>query len=66
MAVKEEVLLLLERMPESLQKEVADFARFLLEKKLGEELSWQTLSLIQAVRDLPEEDYTEADLKERW
>lgn len=66
MAVKEEVLLLLERMPEALQKEVADFARFLLEKKLGEELSWQTLSLIQAVRDLPEEDYTEADLKERW
>ncbi|GLV48937.1 hypothetical protein TJA_20400 [Thermus sp. LT1-2-5] len=66
MAVKEEVLLLLERMPEALQKEVADFARFLLEKKLGEERSWETLSLIQAVRDLPEEDYTEADLKERW
>ncbi|GLV47338.1 hypothetical protein TJA_05100 [Thermus sp. LT1-2-5] len=66
MAVKEEVLLLLERMPEALQKEVVDFARFLLEKKLGEERSWETLSLIQAVRDLPEEDYTEADLKERW
>lgn len=66
MAAKEEVLALLERMPEALQQEVADFARFLLEKKLGEELLWQSLSLTQAVRGLPEEDYTEADLKERW
>nr|WP_143585841.1 hypothetical protein [Thermus thermophilus] len=53
-------------MPEALQKEVADFARFLLEKRLGEELLWQSLSLAQAVRGLPEEDYTEAYLKERW
>jgi hypothetical protein len=53
-------------MPEPLQKEVADFARFLLEKKRGEELAWQTLSLAQAIRGLPKEDYTEEDLKERW
>lgn len=66
MAVKQEILALLEQMPEPLQKEVADFARFLLEKKRGEELAWQALSLAQAIRGLPEEDYTEADLKERW
>lgn len=66
MAVKQEILAPLEQMPEFLQKEVADFARFLLEKKRGEELAWQVLSLAQAIRDLPKEDYTEEDLKERW
>ena len=49
MAVKQEILALLEQMPEPLQKEVADFARFLLEKKRGEELAWQALSLAQAL-----------------
>ena len=66
MTAKEEDLALLERMREAPQKALPDFARFLLEKRLGEELLWQSLSLAQAVRGLPEEDYTEADLKERW
>ena len=66
MTAKEEVLPLLSRAPQAVQKEFADFARFLLENTLGEELLWQSLSLAQAVRGLPEEDYTEADLKERW
>lgn len=35
-------------------------------KEAGEELAWQALSLAQAIRGLPEEDYTEEDLKERW
>lgn len=66
MAAKEEVPALLEQIPGALQREVADSARFLLGKRLSEELAWWNLSLAQAARDLPKEDYTEADLRGRW
>lgn len=66
MQVKDELLSLIEQLPEELQEKVADFARFLLAKRRSDEQAWQHFSIQQALRDLPEEDYSESDLKERW
>ncbi len=66
MKAREELIALLERLPEELQEEVADFARFLLSKAEARERTWTRFSLESALRDLPPESYTEADLKERW
>ncbi|MFZ3384885.1 MAG: hypothetical protein WA144_13260 [Candidatus Methanoperedens sp.] len=59
--------------PYQMQLEVLDFIGYLkskleIEHARMEEIEWSNLSLANAVKDKdePEEEYSEADLKEKW
>ncbi|MFA4957674.1 MAG: hypothetical protein WC556_11965 [Candidatus Methanoperedens sp.] len=60
--------------PYQMQVEVLDYIGYLksklaLEQARKEEVDWSHLSLTNAVKDIDdenEEEYTEADLKEKW
>jgi len=59
--------------PYQMQLEVLDFIGYLkskleIENARMEEIEWSNLSLENALKDInePEEEYSEADLKEKW
>lgn len=64
--LEERILYTVQRLPQSLQEELLDFAQFLLTKAMRlEREEWMAFSLEQAMRGMEEETsiYTMADLK---
>ncbi len=74
MIVTEQINSKLQKLPTLYQQEVLHFIEFLSQKATRgetetEENLWADFSLMQAMRDLEDDDtpeYTEADLKEKW
>ncbi len=74
MSAKEQITERLQKLPQSLQREVLDFIDFLAKrvtqgKDTSYEAEWPKFSLAQAMNGLENEDspeYSEADLKEKW
>ena len=69
MGVAEQVQQYVEKLPQSLQAQVLDFAEYLLskvEREHEEEANWSALSLTSAMRGMEDETgpvYTRSDLK---
>ncbi len=73
MTTTEAILQHLSSLPDSAQREVLDFVRFLESRReeltqREEDATWSRLSLASALRDMEDEDtpYTLADLKESF
>lgn len=73
MTTTEAILQHLKSLPDSAQREVLDFVRYLESRReeliqREEDAAWSDFSLASALRDMPDEEtiYTLADLKESF
>ena len=58
-----------QRLPETVQREVLSFVEFVSQRDRVEDDAWSEMSLAGALRGLDDErwpDYTDADLKDHW